>query len=818
VSAFLAGLLTTLGAVAAEAAAPDDKTMCGTGATFTVNLAGVRMPRDPATEGLTDRRLPADSVTLPDGCDVYAIIVHGYGRNENLDELMFYKLAKWVAEHNGYVQWSWWNNFLGEYMSRPLHVIGGASPGDNDYPTPGDVVANAWDFASGGTGKAVPDDDYQFQSDALAVLRAIRTHNPNAIVIVAGHSMGGNAVARLGSSTDVAIDLLAPIDPVGNRNFPEGQGGALGYGNGNSSAVPGADGYTEGNETFNWTRWRATHTFRGWIDRDCIRNAVGLCRDFDPRPLYVSWECRTVNSTPQDEKTSNGPLADRSCPDQYSATTLRFGPEIRRLYHRWQKEAYFPYDWAADYTFSLPSQKRTQAVPFDVSQKNYQRMLPEYNASELPLAPPVDTASKSCSLNTRDDPSGARSFEGELLKCRDWDGHGEIIGMRGTKERLIFKGTPPFPSKANLNPLALTADWQNDGWDRDSLWSPSLNANIPNCGGSACRRRHAMVEMAEPGKWRFEPRNPNLDLVVNDLVLIAADVWANRSGGGPGGPDVAAPISSATLDPAATAFGWNNTDVTVAIAAADEDGGSGVKQIAYSVSGASSGGAVVAGAALELQISAEGTTTVEFFATDNAGNAQEPQSVTVKIDKTPPVIEAKTTPPPNANGWNNTDVIVTFDASDALSGLDTVSDFVTLTDEGADQEALGVATDRAGNTATAGVIVSIDKTRPVIGGLPGSCELWPPNQQMVGVAIMVSDTLSGIETSKATAVSSEPESGPNYGNAAPDVVVGNGLIQLRAERYSKEGRRYDLSVVATDRAGNAAQGEAICRVPHDRRK
>jgi hypothetical protein len=89
---------------------------------------------------------------------------------------------------------------------------------------------------------------------------------------------------------------------------------------------------------------------------------------------------------------------------------------------------------------------------------------------------------------------------------------------------------------------------------------------------------------------------------------------------------------------------------------------------------------------------------------------------------------------------------------------------------------------------------------------------------MVGVAIMVSDTLSGIETSKATAVSSEPESGPNYGNAAPDVVVGNGLIQLRAERYSKEGRRYDLSVVATDRAGNAAQGEAICRVPHDRRK
>jgi asparagine synthase (glutamine-hydrolysing) len=38
--------------------------------------------------------------------------------------------------------------------------------------------------------------------------------------IVAGHSMGGNAVARLGADPGVSIDLLAPIDPVGNRTRP----------------------------------------------------------------------------------------------------------------------------------------------------------------------------------------------------------------------------------------------------------------------------------------------------------------------------------------------------------------------------------------------------------------------------------------------------------------------------------------------------------------------------------------------------------------------------------------------------------------------
>ena len=69
---------------------------------------------------------------------------------------------------------------------------------------------------------------------------------------------------------------------------------------------------------------------------------------------------------------------------------------------------------------------------------------------------------------------------------------------------------------------------------------------------------------------------------------------------------------------------------------------------------------------------------------------------------------------PNANGWNNTDATVSFGATDALSGLDTVPSPSTLTAEGADQLVTGTATDIAGNSASASASINIDKTAPTL--------------------------------------------------------------------------------------------------------
>lgn len=89
------------------------------------------------------------------------------------------------------------------------------------------------------------------------------------------------------------------------------------------------------------------------------------------------------------------------------------------------------------------------------------------------------------------------------------------------------------------------------------------------------------------------------------------------------------------------------------------------------------------------------------------------------IDIVPPDIEAAIVPAPNADGWNNTDVMVNFSAEDkGGSGLLLVSDPVAVTTEVKDFYVEGTAEDNAGNTASAGVYVNIDKTLPSIEAVP----------------------------------------------------------------------------------------------------
>src|SRR5437016_4856367 len=112
---------------------------------------------------------------------------------------------------------------------------------------------------------------------------------------------------------------------------------------------------------------------------------------------------------------------------------------------------------------------------------------------------------------------------------------------------------------------------------------------------------------------------------------------------------------------------------------------------------------------------------VTCFATDNANNVETSKAITVRLDKTPPVAAATPVPTPNPNGWNNTNVTVSFTGTDSLSGIDFCSAPITLASEGAGQSASGACTDKAGNaSAPATAKVSIDKTPPVISGMPAA--------------------------------------------------------------------------------------------------
>jgi len=97
-------------------------------------------------------------------------------------------------------------------------------------------------------------------------------------------------------------------------------------------------------------------------------------------------------------------------------------------------------------------------------------------------------------------------------------------------------------------------------------------------------------------------------------------------------------------------------------------------------------------------------------------------SGSLEADTTKPVITASRAPLPNASGWNNTDVTVTFSCEDMgldQSGIEinTVAG-ATVTTEGKDQSVTntGECIDAAGNVADPVTVsgINIDKTPPVV--------------------------------------------------------------------------------------------------------
>ena len=106
----------------------------------------------------------------------------------------------------------------------------------------------------------------------------------------------------------------------------------------------------------------------------------------------------------------------------------------------------------------------------------------------------------------------------------------------------------------------------------------------------------------------------------------------------PPGTDQTPPVTTSALAPAANAAGWNKTAVTLTLAAADNAGGSGVDKTYYRFG--TSGDFTVYSADAKPKVSAEGSTKVEYYSTDLAGNAEMAKSVTVKIDTNKPTATA----------------------------------------------------------------------------------------------------------------------------------------------------------------------------------
>jgi hypothetical protein len=233
--------------------------------------------------------------------------------------------------------------------------------------------------------------------------------------------------------------------------------------------------------------------------------------------------------------------------------------------------------------------------------------------------------------------------------------------------------------------------------------------------------------------------------------------------------DMVPPTIMGEADPAGNGAGWNNSDVTVSFTCTDADSG-------------------VASCSAPTTLTMEGANqSVTGTATDNAGNSASATVSGISIDKTAPSITASRSAAPNAAGWNNAPVTVSFACDDALSGVDSCSGPVTLASEGMGLSASGMAMDVAGNAASVSEgPINIDMTAPTLSVAGGGVFYVDED---VNATCMATDALSGVASTMCGSVS----------GAAYQLGVGT----------------HSLAASATDNAGNVASGSVSVTVKVD---
>ena len=226
--------------------------------------------------------------------------------------------------------------------------------------------------------------------------------------------------------------------------------------------------------------------------------------------------------------------------------------------------------------------------------------------------------------------------------------------------------------------------------------------------------------------------NQNVTEVDRPITLLASNQIDVQVRGAPGGSlavdiigvDNDLPVLVASANPGRNTNAWNNSNVVVTFACADATSG-------------------IASCTSPVTVSTEGADqVVTGQAIDRAGNVAS-TTVKVSIDKGAPAITLVASPAPNAAGWNNTDVTITYQCSDALSGIATCPDPAVISTEGAAQRISATATDRADNVSSQTTLIKLDKTPPAVS-ISSPVTGAIVNTSTVSISGSVSDSLSGL--------------------------------------------------------------------------
>jgi hypothetical protein len=325
---------------------------------------------------------------------------------------------------------------------------------------------------------------------------------------------------------------------------------------------------------------------------------------------------------------------------------------------------------------------------------------------------------------------------------------------------LIDKDAPV--ASPTLSQAANASGWNNDDVTIDWHWSDGT--------GSGIDPTHCTETSSPIADGRFIVTASCTDLAGN--TTIASQELKI---------DVDGPVASPIQSPAANAFGWNNSDVTVDWHWSDGSG-SGIDPTHCTTTSRSSGQGI------EVEVSAT--------CTDIAGSTST-ATYDVKVDKVAPIASPTQSPSANADGWNKTDVAVTWHWHDG-SGSGTDSALCTTTSNSVGQGASIVVnatcTDNAGNTGSASRTVKVDKTAPSLA------PTISPNPVLLGSAASANphatDSTSGVASSFCGPIDTSTVGAKTVQCTATDVagnvktvsvpyVVGFGIANLAPPSRSK---------------------------------
>jgi hypothetical protein len=157
-------------------------------------------------------------------------------------------------------------------------------------------------------------------------------------------------------------------------------------------------------------------------------------------------------------------------------------------------------------------------------------------------------------------------------------------------------------------------------------------------------------------------------------------------------------VDSVAAARAPDANGWYNH--AVAVTAAGSDGTSGIASCTSTTySGPDTGSA-----------------SVPATCTDNAGNVSAAKTLALQYDATAPTVTASPARGPDANGWYNHPVAVSFSGSDGASGVESCSSGSYSGPDAGSASVSGTCKDKAGNTGSASFGLQYDSTPPAVSG------------------------------------------------------------------------------------------------------